>query len=111
MKALAFSGPHLKVGQSDEPIRIGVFMFARSSIVPTLGRAVVALAESVVPISTRVGAQRPLNEPDFRWRRWDYFGQHLMGATAPDTYETTRPPDATTPGGANPDDDDPSSWR
>jgi dipeptidyl-peptidase 4 len=47
-----------------------------------------------------------LNEPYFIRRRWDYFVQYLMGATPPDNYEITRPPDATaTPGGVTPDDD------
>lgn len=43
-------------------------------------------------------------------RRWDYFVQHLMGATPPDNYEITRPPDATG-GPAGAPDDDPSSGR
>jgi dipeptidyl aminopeptidase/acylaminoacyl peptidase len=52
-----------------------------------------------------------LNEPYVIRRRWDYFVQYLMGATPPDNYEITRPPDATGgPAGGAPD-DDPSSWR
>lgn len=51
-----------------------------------------------------------LNEPYFIRRRWDYFVQYLMGATPPDNYEITRPPDAAGgPVGVTPD--DPSSWR
>jgi dipeptidyl-peptidase 4 len=47
-----------------------------------------------------------LNEPYFIRRRWDYFVQHLMGATPPDNYEITRPTDPAGGGGAggNPDD-------
>jgi dipeptidyl-peptidase 4 len=42
-----------------------------------------------------------LNEPYFIRRRWDYFVEHLMGATPPDNYEITRPADGTgAPGGA-----------
>jgi hypothetical protein len=52
-----------------------------------------------------------LNEPYVIRRRWDYFVQYLMGATPPDNYAITRPPDATGgPAGGAPD-DDPSSWR
>lgn len=32
-----------------------------------------------------------LNEPYFIRRRWDYFVEHLMGATPPHDYEITRP--------------------
>jgi dipeptidyl-peptidase-4 len=47
-----------------------------------------------------------LNEPYFIRRRWDYFVQHLMGATPPDNYEITRPIDPAGGGGGagNPDD-------
>src|SRR5688572_10288768 len=41
-----------------------------------------------------------LNEPYFIRRRWDYFVQHLMGATPPDNYEITRPTDPAGGGGA-----------
>jgi len=34
-----------------------------------------------------------LNEPYFIRRRWDYFVQHLMGATPPAEYEIIRPTD------------------
>ena len=46
-----------------------------------------------------------LNEPYFIRRRWDYFVQHLMGATPPDNYEITRPTDPAGggAGGGNPD--------
>ena len=48
-----------------------------------------------------------LNEPYFIRRRWDYFVQHLMGATPPDNYEITRPADAAGGGGGggNPESD------
>ncbi len=32
-----------------------------------------------------------LNEPYFIRRRWDYFVEHLMGATPPVDYEIVRP--------------------
>jgi len=52
-----------------------------------------------------------LNEPYVIRRRRNYFVQYLTGATPPDNYEITRPPDAAgTPGAGSPD-DDPSSWR
>jgi dipeptidyl-peptidase 4 len=50
-----------------------------------------------------------LNEPYFIRRRWDYFVQHLMGATPPENYEITRPTDPAGggAGGGNPPPDDP----
>jgi dipeptidyl aminopeptidase/acylaminoacyl peptidase len=46
-----------------------------------------------------------LNEPYFIRRRWDYFVQHLLGATPPDNYLITRPADAAGGDGTTPDEE------
>jgi len=53
-----------------------------------------------------IAPNRPhsLNEPYFIRRRWDYFVQHLLGATPPDNYLIVRPTDAATGDGNAPDD-------
>ena len=40
-----------------------------------------------------------LNEPYFIRRRWDYFVEHLLGATPPDNYEIQQPRDPWGGGG------------
>ncbi|MDZ7632810.1 MAG: prolyl oligopeptidase family serine peptidase [Gemmatimonadaceae bacterium] len=54
-----------------------------------------------------IAPNRPhsLNEPYFIRRRWDYFVQHLMGATPPRDYLIVRPADAAGADGQTPDDD------
>jgi dipeptidyl aminopeptidase/acylaminoacyl peptidase len=47
-----------------------------------------------------------LNEPYFIRRRWDYFVQHLLGATPPDNYEIKQPVEGA-PGRPGPE---PDSW-
>ncbi|MGE0443354.1 MAG: DPP IV N-terminal domain-containing protein, partial [Gemmatimonadales bacterium] len=44
-----------------------------------------------------------LNEPYVIRRRWDYFVQHLLGATPPDNYEIVRPANPWQPAAGNPD--------
>lgn len=115
-------------------------MFARHRVVPALASAqvVACLAATIVVIpvhahtsTTGNALQVPaaaytraeqlltwnpnrghgLNEPYVIRPRRDYLVQYLMGATPPDNYEITLPPDAAgTPGAGSPD-DDPSSWR
>jgi hypothetical protein len=47
-----------------------------------------------------------LNEPYFIRRRWDYFVEHLMGATPPVNYEIQRPTLAGAGGDDTPDEDE-----
>lgn len=47
-----------------------------------------------------------LNEPYFIRRRWDYFVQHLLGATPPDNYEIRQPVEGA-PGRPGPE---PGQW-
>jgi len=47
-----------------------------------------------------------LNEPYFIRRRWDYFVQHLMGATPPSNYLIVRPTEAAGGDVQTPDDED-----
>jgi dipeptidyl aminopeptidase/acylaminoacyl peptidase len=46
-----------------------------------------------------------LNEPYFIRRRWDYFVQHLLGATPPDNYEIKQPVEGAPGRQMAPDDD------
>jgi dipeptidyl-peptidase 4 len=46
-----------------------------------------------------------LNEPYFIRRRWDYFVQHLLGATPPSNYLIVRPPEAAGADGQTPDEE------
>jgi dipeptidyl aminopeptidase/acylaminoacyl peptidase len=39
------------------------------------------------------GSHAMLLNPYFRRRRWDYFVEHLMGATPPEGYEIKTPPE------------------
>ena len=54
-----------------------------------------------------IAPNRPhsLNEPYFIRRRWDYFVQHLLGATPPDNYLIVRPADAAGADGTTPDEE------
>ena len=47
-----------------------------------------------------------LNEPYFIRRRWDYFVQHLLGATPPSNYLIVRPTEAAGADGQTPADED-----
>jgi dipeptidyl-peptidase 4 len=47
-----------------------------------------------------------LNEPYFIRRRWDYFVEHLLGASPPNNYLIVRPPDVAGADGQTPDEDD-----
>jgi dipeptidyl aminopeptidase/acylaminoacyl peptidase len=46
-----------------------------------------------------------LNEPYFIRRRWDYFVEHLLGATPPDNYEIRQPVEGAPGRPSMPDDD------